>query len=161
MRDLSEYSRVLAHLKNLKPEDAWLEMVDVSDRVVKLYTVPAKAGPDDMRRNSILFIRDALFFWEYVLSIKRGDVGSVFIILKYWAVAFQGAGRTNYAAELLHLCHSTTHVWPEDLKYEPSNPFLSFRLLIHFIGNLFSTTFSSTFQENPMDGKNWTCYKST
>ncbi|KDQ17141.1 hypothetical protein BOTBODRAFT_156492, partial [Botryobasidium botryosum FD-172 SS1] len=103
-------------LAPLSVNEAWAQMAALARDVVDTFTVPANAGHDDPRRNSTLFMRDALFFWEYILAIKRGDMGSALIVLKYWTIAFQGAGRTKYAAELLHLCHNMRHAWPEDLK---------------------------------------------
>ncbi|KDQ05525.1 hypothetical protein BOTBODRAFT_122690, partial [Botryobasidium botryosum FD-172 SS1] len=112
----SSLSALADELGQLNLNNAWDQLDTIAGKVVDTFTVPAKAGQDDLRRNSTLFIRDALFFWEYILAIKRGDVGSALIVLKYWTIAFQGAGRTKYAAELLHLCHNLRHAWPEDLK---------------------------------------------
>ena len=51
-----------------------------------------------------------------------GAVGQYFpqtqlTILKVFALAYRGAGRTKYAHELLSLIHSITHVWPKSLRY--------------------------------------------
>lgn len=76
----------------------------------------AKAG-DKVLEKAMLFLRDALILREFTDAIKSGDSGRVLTVLKMWALAFRGSGRTKYAHETLHLIHNITHVWPAPLRY--------------------------------------------
>lgn len=78
---------------------------------------PLTSG-DMVFENAIYFLRDALCLREFTDAIKGGDSGRMLTILKVYALAYRGAGRTKYAHELLHLIHNLTHVWPQSLRYE-------------------------------------------
>ncbi|KAJ7590258.1 hypothetical protein C8J56DRAFT_1048420 [Mycena floridula] len=78
-------------------------------------TIPAvnMTEGDMVYENALLFLRDALISREYTDAIKTGDSGRVLLVLKAWALGFQGNGRTKYAYEMLHIIHNLTHVWPK------------------------------------------------
>ncbi|KAJ6500254.1 hypothetical protein DFH09DRAFT_1289841 [Mycena vulgaris] len=63
----------------------------------------AKAAHDDYTAHSIYFIRDALFFCKFEKSVSIADAGGVMRVLKYWALAFRGAGQHNYARECVEV----------------------------------------------------------
>lgn len=71
---------------------------------------------DEVLENAILYMRDGLVMREYNDAVKSGDSGRVVTVLKLWALAFRGSGRTKYAYEMLHLIHNLTHVWPAPLR---------------------------------------------
>ncbi|OJT14839.1 hypothetical protein TRAPUB_8633 [Trametes pubescens] len=71
---------------------------------------------DEVFENAILYMRDGLVMREYNDAVKSGDSGRVVTVLKLWALAFRGSGRTKYAYEMLHLIHNLTHVWPASLR---------------------------------------------
>lgn len=78
----------------------------------------AKAGQkegDMVYENAILFLRDMLNLQEIRFSIKRGDAGRVLLILRVFALSFRGAGRKQYAHEILNLIHHVEKVWPRPL----------------------------------------------
>ncbi|KAF8330033.1 uncharacterized protein EI90DRAFT_3016966 [Cantharellus anzutake] len=52
--------------------------------------------------NNILLYHDMLLYWEFWTSIKDGDVGHTFEIIKWLRIWFFGVGATNYGQELLH-----------------------------------------------------------
>ncbi|KAH8992310.1 hypothetical protein EDB86DRAFT_3103560 [Lactarius hatsudake] len=70
-------------------------------------------GGDMIFENAVLFLHDGLILREFSDAIKSGDSGRVLLVLKLWALSFQGSGRSKYAYEVLHLLHNVTHVWPE------------------------------------------------
>ncbi|KAJ6465625.1 hypothetical protein C8R47DRAFT_1201528 [Mycena vitilis] len=63
----------------------------------------AKAANDDYFSHSVYFIRDALFFCKFEKSVSIADAGAVMRVLKYWALAFRGAGQHNYARECVEV----------------------------------------------------------
>ncbi|RDB27091.1 hypothetical protein Hypma_005008 [Hypsizygus marmoreus] len=71
---------------------------------------------DMVYENAILFLRDALLTREFTDAIKCGDSGRVVTILKLWALAYRGSGRTKYAHEMLHLLHNLLNVWSTELR---------------------------------------------
>ncbi|KAF8595258.1 hypothetical protein BDV93DRAFT_564577 [Ceratobasidium sp. AG-I] len=109
---LQEFGESLAELSN---DDAWKRLNYVVSTATTRFTTPEEAGTDDVLRNSILFIRDALLFRCFVTSIKSGNMAMVELILKFWTISFRGSGRSQYAAELLRLRHNLVHAWPKSL----------------------------------------------
>ncbi|KAH7333533.1 hypothetical protein B0J17DRAFT_721418 [Rhizoctonia solani] len=89
------------HLKQLPKAEAWETLETVVKRAVTRFTTPEEADTDDVLRNSILFIRDALLFRSFISSIKSGNVQTITLILKVWAITFRGSGRKQYTQELL------------------------------------------------------------
>ncbi|KDQ32258.1 hypothetical protein PLEOSDRAFT_1034860 [Pleurotus ostreatus PC15] len=73
------------------------------------------AKGDMVFENGVLFIRDALLTREFADAVKAGDSGRVVIILKLWALAYRGSGRSKYAHEMLHVIYNIRHLWPPGL----------------------------------------------
>ncbi|KAJ7573000.1 hypothetical protein C8J56DRAFT_1008478 [Mycena floridula] len=71
---------------------------------------------DMVYENALLFLRDALMSREFTDAIKFGDSGRVLLVLKAWALAYRGHGRTKYAYEMLHLIHNLAHIWPKPIR---------------------------------------------
>ncbi|KAJ7274043.1 hypothetical protein C8J57DRAFT_1434769 [Mycena rebaudengoi] len=76
----------------------------------------AKAAHDDYLAHSIYFNRDALLFCKFENSVSLGDAGGVMRVLKYWALAFRGAGQHNYARECVEVLIRTKYELPESLR---------------------------------------------
>lgn len=76
---------------------------------------PLTAG-DMLFENGVYFLRDALLSREFSDAIKCGDSGRVILVLKIWALAFRGNGRTKYAYEMLHLIHHLEAVWSPEIR---------------------------------------------
>ncbi|KAJ3485625.1 hypothetical protein NLI96_g4817 [Meripilus lineatus] len=53
--------------------------------------------------NSILLIRDGIWFLEYCRAVASGDTGRVWEILKVWIFTFAGGRNTNYTNYLLEM----------------------------------------------------------
>ena len=104
------------HLDSLSDTEAFKKLKGTVEGAITAFTSPKRAGTDDVLRSSILFIRDSLLFHSFITSIRSGDTEMIILILKVWAIAFRGAGRTNYAAELLHLRHNILYAWPPPLR---------------------------------------------
>ncbi|KAI0308459.1 hypothetical protein OF83DRAFT_1021634, partial [Amylostereum chailletii] len=75
-------------------------------------TMRVLAG-DMVFENGLLFIRDGLHTRAFTDAIKAGDSGRIIVILKIWAFAYRGSGRTKYAHEMLHIIHNLVNVWPK------------------------------------------------
>ena len=71
---------------------------------------------DMLFENGVYFLRDALLSREFSDAIKFGDSGRVVLVLKLWALAFRGNGRTKYAYEMLHLIHHLEAVWSPEIR---------------------------------------------
>ncbi|KAJ7240950.1 hypothetical protein C8J57DRAFT_1143242, partial [Mycena rebaudengoi] len=76
----------------------------------------AKVANDDYFAHSIYFNRDALLFCKFENSVSLGDAGGVMRVLKYWALAFRGAGQHNYARECVEVLIRTKYELPESLR---------------------------------------------
>ncbi|KXN82724.1 hypothetical protein AN958_02062 [Leucoagaricus sp. SymC.cos] len=74
-----------------------------------------KRKGDMVFENASLFLRDALILREFT-DAKAGDSGHVILVLKTWALAFHGNGRTKYAYEMLHTIHNINHVFPPEIR---------------------------------------------
>ncbi|QRV79905.1 hypothetical protein RhiJN_07920 [Ceratobasidium sp. AG-Ba] len=70
------------HLAELSDDEAWAELRRVVSNAVNCFTTPEEADTDDMLRNSMLFIRDALLFRCFITSIKCGNTAMIELILK-------------------------------------------------------------------------------
>ncbi|KAJ7145300.1 hypothetical protein C8R43DRAFT_1129975 [Mycena crocata] len=76
----------------------------------------AKAANDDYMAHSIYFIQDALFFCKFEKSVSIADAGGVMRVLKYWALAFRGAGQHNYARECVEVLLRTKYEMTDALR---------------------------------------------
>ncbi|KAH8987151.1 hypothetical protein EDB92DRAFT_1784513, partial [Lactarius akahatsu] len=68
---------------------------------------------DMVFKNAVLSLCDGLILQEFSNTIKSGDSGCVLLVLKLWALSFQGSGCSKYAYKVPHLLHNVTHVWLE------------------------------------------------
>ncbi|KAJ7572576.1 hypothetical protein C8J56DRAFT_806986 [Mycena floridula] len=74
----------------------------------------AKEAKDDWQAHNIYFIRDALLFCRFEHAVSYSDAGPILRVMKYWLLAFRGAGQHNYARE----CAEVLIKW----KYEMTEP---------------------------------------
>ncbi|KAJ7859515.1 hypothetical protein B0H14DRAFT_3446641 [Mycena olivaceomarginata] len=98
---------------------------------------------DQIFENASLLLRDALISREFTDSIKAGDSGRIFLVLKLLALSFRGNGRSKYAHEMMHLIHNLTHVWPEPIRNIVLNNWL-----VNPTGNPFSWVEVDLMQEH-------------
>ncbi|KAF7373983.1 hypothetical protein MSAN_00611200 [Mycena sanguinolenta] len=88
-----------------------------SDATLKKEHPPHVKIGDMVFENALLFMRDALLTREFSDAIKRGDSGRIVLVLKQFAFAFRGNGRTKYAHEMLHVLHNLVNVWSDELRH--------------------------------------------
>ncbi|KAI0054730.1 hypothetical protein BV25DRAFT_1996352 [Artomyces pyxidatus] len=62
--------------------------------------------------NSILLMRDGIWFLEVCRAVASGDIGRVWEVLKIWIFTFAGAGNTNYTAYLTEMWCKLTYEFP-------------------------------------------------
>ncbi|KAJ2911518.1 hypothetical protein MD484_g8897, partial [Candolleomyces efflorescens] len=74
-----------------------------------------KSG-DEVLAHSILFIRDALFFWGFCDAIRDADVGRMWVVYDFWVFAMRGAGCNNYGNELLEMKAQFEYEFPPLLR---------------------------------------------
>ena len=72
---------------------------------------------DDWLAHSIYFIRDALLFCEFEQAVSHADAGRVLRVLKFWSLAFRGAGQHNYARECVEILVKWNHEMTDSLRH--------------------------------------------
>ncbi|KAG8718117.1 hypothetical protein FRC09_013140, partial [Ceratobasidium sp. 395] len=85
-------------------------------RTARKFAKPGESKGDMVYEDGLLFMRDMLNLYELQTGVKQGDPGRVLIILKVFALSFRGAGRTQYAQEMLHIIHNVEKIWPIPLR---------------------------------------------
>ncbi|KAH6908480.1 hypothetical protein BKA70DRAFT_1103795, partial [Coprinopsis sp. MPI-PUGE-AT-0042] len=96
-------------------------LIDCLRCVVQQFTTSAAASAalraqDEVMAHSILFIRDALFFWEFCDAIRDADVGRMWLVYDFWVFMFRGAGCHNYGNEILEMKGQFEHEFPPLLR---------------------------------------------
>ncbi|THH15175.1 hypothetical protein EUX98_g9507 [Antrodiella citrinella] len=99
----------------------WEEFDAVARDIVSSYTSSAAAHDalekgDDVLAHSILFIRDALFFYEFCDAICDADVGRMWVVYDFWVFMMRGAGCHNYGNEILEMKAQYYHELPPLLR---------------------------------------------
>ena len=75
------------------------------------------ASRDDLRLQSLQFIRDALLYIDFDYAIQHGDVGSLQDHLPRLLFRFAGGQNKNYVIEMLEILQGLQHEWPDDVRY--------------------------------------------
>lgn len=109
----------LGDLKTRTPE----ELKKLAEDVEKQYASSSALGElenreekDEVLRNSIMFMRDALTYLELLKAIKEGDVGRMANLIPALLGRFQGGGNKNYALHFLDLMQCLHVEWKDDIK---------------------------------------------
>ncbi|KAI0063286.1 hypothetical protein BV25DRAFT_1936598 [Artomyces pyxidatus] len=63
--------------------------------------------------NSIMLMRDGIWFLEVCQAVASGDIGRVWEIMKIWICTFAGSGHPNYANYLLEMFCNIELEYPE------------------------------------------------
>ncbi|KAF6764945.1 hypothetical protein DFP72DRAFT_1058761 [Ephemerocybe angulata] len=76
----------------------------IADHICKNFTSQesmskAREAGDDWNTHDRYFIRDVLLFCEFERAVSYADAPSILRVLRYWCLAFRGAGQHNYARE--------------------------------------------------------------
>lgn len=99
-------------MKSVKELESWRpspeKFESVLDCIVDGFASTAAADDafqagDEVQAHSILFIRDALSFWEFCDAIRDGDVGRMWDVYHLWVFMMRGAGCHNYGNEILEM----------------------------------------------------------
>lgn len=88
----------------------------MSDYATTRKAAAAFDGGDHVLAHSILFIRDALTFWEFAEAIRDEDAGRMWTIYNFWVFMFRGAGCHNYGNEILEMKAQMEHELPPLLR---------------------------------------------
>ena len=109
---LISVQRIILNKDSLDQLKDWLptaeEFDDVVEEIHSRFATSAAAdnaiqGGDEVLAHSILFIRDALFFWEFCDAVRDADVGRMWLVYDFWLYMMRGAGCHNYGNELLEM----------------------------------------------------------
>ncbi|KAF8070439.1 hypothetical protein FPV67DRAFT_1487410 [Lyophyllum atratum] len=97
------------------------EFEELVIQIAERYTTTAAAHDalefgDEVLAHSILFIRDALFFWEFCDAVRDADVGRMWVVYDFWVFMFRGAGCHNYRNELLEMKAQFEYEFPPLLR---------------------------------------------
>ncbi|KAJ3515928.1 hypothetical protein NLJ89_g1460 [Agrocybe chaxingu] len=79
--------------------------------------IPAGVNTGDITlANSVLFIRNAIWWREVCRAIAEGDTGRVWEVMKHWLFTFTGSGNPYYSQFLLELYCNFKWEFPPELK---------------------------------------------
>ncbi|KAG6835515.1 hypothetical protein H0H93_000635 [Arthromyces matolae] len=112
--------RYWSQLEKWKPN--LQEIQTISGAIQEEFTTTRSAAKaqdidkDDVMAHSIYFMRDALTFLEFEHAVSHGDAGRVLRVLKYWSLAFRGAGQHNYARECVEILLKWTYETTPELR---------------------------------------------
>ncbi|KAI0050052.1 hypothetical protein FA95DRAFT_1603903 [Auriscalpium vulgare] len=93
------------------------DMYDVPKASEASGSAPTERNDSDFKgdwplANSILRMRDGIWFLEVVRSVALGDAARAWEILKVWIFTFAGAGNSNYASYLVEMFINLEHDYP-------------------------------------------------
>lgn len=102
-------------MKTWCPE--WAEFDAIARDIVKTFTRTsaaheAHAKGDNVLAHAILFLRDALLFYEFCDAIRDADVGRMWVVYDHWVFMMRGAGCHNYGNEILEMKAQYEHELP-------------------------------------------------
>jgi hypothetical protein len=108
----------LEDLRRCSPEElhalAKTIVKEVGSNLVLAKTNPASR--DDLRHQSLQFIRDALLYIDFDYAIQHGDIGSIREHLPRLLLRFSGGHNNNYVIEMLEILQGLHHEWPDDVR---------------------------------------------
>ncbi|THH16899.1 hypothetical protein EUX98_g9229 [Antrodiella citrinella] len=87
-------------------------------------STPSSFKGDWPLANSIILMRDGIWFLEVCRAVALGDVGRVWEVLKVWILTFSGGGNTNYVSYLLDMYCKITMETPEPMRLAVFNNWL-------------------------------------
>ncbi|KAJ7917324.1 hypothetical protein B0H13DRAFT_1608482 [Mycena leptocephala] len=80
-----------------------------------LVRMKAKPRPDEIKMQSIMFLRDVLPFILLRSAVKHGDVGFMEDMIPHLLFRFIGGKNSNYTGEMLELLQGLHREWPPEL----------------------------------------------
>ncbi|KAJ7456332.1 hypothetical protein B0H11DRAFT_2160949 [Mycena galericulata] len=112
-------AKTLAELRQKSPEDLHkLAEKIVSDyassaALVKLRRKPAR---DEIKEQSVMFLRDVLPYVLFRTAIKQGDVGLIEDMIPQLLFRFIGGNNSKYSIEMLELLQGLHRDWPPEVR---------------------------------------------
>ncbi|KAJ7666792.1 hypothetical protein DFH06DRAFT_1294986 [Mycena polygramma] len=108
----------LKELRNKTPE----ELHDLAGKIVAehassgaLVRMKLKPRPDELKTQSIMFLRDVLPYILLRSAVKHGDIGFMEDMIPFMLFRFIGGKNTNYTGEMLELHQGLHKEWPPEL----------------------------------------------
>lgn len=108
-----------SELKDWRPDVLEIKRISCEIQETFATTLAAekgKAADNDWFAHTCYFIRDALVFCVFEQAVSHADAGRVIRVLKYWALAFRGAGQHNYARECVEVLVKWKYELPPALR---------------------------------------------
>ncbi|KAJ6582640.1 hypothetical protein DFH09DRAFT_1439496 [Mycena vulgaris] len=105
----------LAELRQRSPEDLHklaAEIVSQHASSAALVTLRAKNGKDELKEQSVIFLRDVLPYILLRAAIKRGDVGLMEDMIPQLLSRFVAGRNSKYSIERLELLQGLNRDWP-------------------------------------------------
>ena len=99
----------------------WQEFDSTSSSIVKTFISTEHAHEvlqktDEVLAHGILFLCDALIFYEFSEAIQDANVGRMWLVYDFWVFMMRGAGCHNYSNEILEMKAQFEHEFPETLR---------------------------------------------
>lgn len=99
----------------------WQEFDSTASSIVATFTSTEHAHEvlektDEVLAHAILFLRDALIFFEFSEAIRDADVGRMWLVYDFWVFMMRGAGCHNYGNEILEMKAQFEHEFTDTLK---------------------------------------------
>ncbi|KAJ6481356.1 hypothetical protein DFH09DRAFT_1107681 [Mycena vulgaris] len=109
----------LAELRQRSPEDLHklaAEIVSQHAFSAALVTLRAKNRKDELKEQSVMFLRDVLLYILLRAAIKRGDVGLMEDMIPQLLYRFVGGRNSKYSIEMLELLQGLNRDWPPQVR---------------------------------------------
>ncbi|KAJ7199391.1 hypothetical protein GGX14DRAFT_572773 [Mycena pura] len=98
------------------------ELVQLAEKIlaehassVALVKMNLKPRPDELKAQSIMFLRDVLPFVLLRAAVGRGDVGIMEDMIPHLLFRFIGGKNSNYTTEMLELLQGLNREWPAEI----------------------------------------------
>ncbi|KAJ7114321.1 hypothetical protein C8R44DRAFT_710147 [Mycena epipterygia] len=108
----------LTELRKKKPQ----ELYKLAEKIVAdhasssaLVRMKLKPQPDELKSQSIMFLRDVIPFILLRSAVKHGDVGFMEDMLPFMLYRFIGGKNSNYTGEMLELLQGLHREWPPEI----------------------------------------------
>jgi hypothetical protein len=112
-------AKSLADLREKSPEHLWkLAEKIVSGHASSLALVKLRSKPrrDEIKEQSVMFLRNVLPYIMFRNAIKQGDVGLMEDMVPQLLFRFLGGNNNKYAIEMLELLQGLHHDWPPEIR---------------------------------------------
>lgn len=108
----------LAELRQKTPQELYqLAQKIVADHASSgaLVRMKLKPRPDELKSQSVMFLRDVIPFVLLRSAVKHGDVGFMEDMIPFMLYRFIGGKNSNYTGEMLELLQGLHREWPPEI----------------------------------------------